>query len=234
MCVVSVAWAAHPRWKLIAIGNRDEFHDRASDALSPWADAPSILAGRDLLSRGTWMGVHTDGRFGVVTNIRNPDGPDPTKKSRGALVTDWLKSGILPTNVEAFSPFNLVLADKEGLTHIANRPNAVQERWPSGIYGLSNAEAGAPWPRKDRLNSALAAWFEGERHNPVDLFDVLMDDHCSVSGDPPIFIRNNIYGTRCSTLVAVDHEGGGVIMERRFDRGGNFAGESRFTFDWPI
>ncbi|MFN3451153.1 MAG: NRDE family protein [Sphingorhabdus sp.] len=234
MCVVSIAWEVHPRWKLIAIGNRDEFHDRASDALSPWADAPSILAGRDLLSRGSWIGVHTDGRFGVVTNIRNPDGPDPTKKSRGALVTDWLSSGALPTNVETFSPFNLVLADREGLTHIANRPNAVHEKWPSGIFGLSNAEVGAPWPRKDRLNSALEEWFETEGNNPVDLFDGLLDEERPSSGDAPIFIRNNIYGTRCSTLVAVDRDGGGVIMERRFDPDGHFAEENHFTFDWPI
>jgi uncharacterized protein with NRDE domain len=234
MCVVSIAWEAHPRWKLIAIGNRDEFHDRASDALSSWVDAPSILAGRDLLSGGTWMGVHSDGRFGVVTNIRNPDGPDPTKRSRGALVTDWLSGGVLPSAVETFSPFNLVLADKDGLTHVANRPRAVQERWPGGIYGLSNAETGAPWPRKDRLNRALTDWFAAEGHDPVDLFDVLLDDQCPVPGDPPIFIRNDVYGTRCSTLVAVDGDGGGCIMERRFDRDGNFARESRFTCDWPI
>lgn len=234
MCVVSIAWEVDPRWKLIAIGNRDEFHDRASDALSPWTDASSILAGRDLLSRGTWMGVHTDGRFGVVTNIRNPDGPDPTKKSRGALVTDWLSSGALPTNVETFSPFNLVLADREGLTHIANRPNAVHDKWPSGIFGLSNAEVGAPWPRKDRLNGALEEWFETGGNNPVDLFDVLLDEKCASPGDAPIFIRNDIYGTRCSTLVAVDRDGGGVIMERRFDRHGHFAEENHFTFGWPI
>ena len=85
-----------------------------------------------------------------------------------------------------------------------------------------------------KLNSALAAWFKAEGHDPVDLFDVLLDEECPVSGDSAIFIRNNIYGTRCSTLVAVDRDGGGVIMERRFDRGGHFAGESRFTFDWSI
>lgn len=234
MCVVSVAWKAHPRWKLIAIGNRDEFHDRASDALSAWVDAPDIRAGRDLVSRGTWMGVHTDGRFGVVTNIRNPDGPDPTKKSRGALVTDWLASGALPKAVEIFSPFNLVVADNTGMTHISNRPSALQEQWADGIHGLSNAESGAPWPRKDRLNSALERWFDVAGHDPADLFNVLLDAESPSPGEAPIFIRNHIYGTRCSTLVAVDRDGGGVIMERRFDRDGGFAGESRFTFDWPV
>lgn len=107
-------------------------------------------------------------------------------------------------------------------------------RGPGGIYGLSNAETGAPWPRKDRLNRALTEWFAVDGHDPVDLFDVLLDEQCPVSGDPPIFIRNDIYGTRCSTLVAVDGDGGGFITERRFDRDGNFARESRFAFDWPI
>jgi uncharacterized protein with NRDE domain len=84
------------------------------------------------------------------------------------------------------------------------------------------------------LNRALTEWFAADGENPVDLFDVLLDEQCPVSGDPPIFIRNDVYGTRCSTLVAVDGDGGGCIMERRFDRDGNFARESRFAFDWPI
>ena len=28
MCVVAFAWNAHPRWRLLLAGNRDEFHAR--------------------------------------------------------------------------------------------------------------------------------------------------------------------------------------------------------------
>ena len=119
MCVVSIAWHAHPRWQLIVAGNRDEFHSRAATPLEPWPDNPSIMAGRDILSQGTWMGVSHTGRFGVVTNIRTPDGPDRHKASRGALVTDWLTHGTFPDILDNFNPFSLMVGDQHGGSRLA-------------------------------------------------------------------------------------------------------------------
>jgi len=34
MCVAAIAWQAHPRWRLVAIANRDEFHERETAPLS--------------------------------------------------------------------------------------------------------------------------------------------------------------------------------------------------------
>ncbi len=93
MCVVAVAIDAHPRWRLVVAGNRDEYHARASAPLARWDEVSGIIAGRDLVSGGSWMGVSEAGRFAVVTNIRDADGPDPAKLSRGALVADWLAEG---------------------------------------------------------------------------------------------------------------------------------------------
>ena len=42
----------------------------------------------------------------------------------------------------------------------------------------------------------------------------------------PAFIRGDAYGTRASTLVMLDHEGRGRIVERRFGANGAFAGET--------
>ena len=42
----------------------------------------------------------------------------------------------------------------------------------------------------------------------------------------PAFIRGEAYGTRASTIIAVDHAGRGFIHERRFGPGGVFAGET--------
>ena len=41
------------------------------------------------------------------------------------------------------------------------------------------------------------------------------------------FIRGTDYGTRASTLLAIDHDGGGFIHERRFGPEGVFVGETR-------
>ena len=47
----------------------------------------------------------------------------------------------------------------------------------------------------------------------------------------PVFIRGPRYGTRASTLIAVDHAGRAVIHERRFGPGGTPEGETRLALD---
>ena len=49
----------------------------------------------------------------------------------------------------------------------------------------------------------------------------------------PVFIRNASYGTRCSTIVAIDNAGHGTIIERRFLPGGEVEGDTTLTFRWP-
>src|SRR5690606_36381371 len=66
MCVLAFAWHAHPRWRLVLAGNRDELHARPAAPLARWPDPDSaLLAGRDLRSGGTWLGVSERGRLAV-------------------------------------------------------------------------------------------------------------------------------------------------------------------------
>jgi len=232
MCVVSVAWNAHPRWRLVVAGNRDEYHARDAAPLAAWGDAPAIIAGRDISSQGTWMGVSRNGRFGVVTNVRDPEGPDPQKASRGALVTDWLTSGDVPVTLATFNPFNLLIGDQDGLQYLSNRPLDLKISLGDGIHGLSNAVKGEKWPRKERLNHALQIWLDGAADDPAVLFGDLADAHDLPDNAHPIFIRNTVYGTRCSTILVVDQDGAGHILERRFDSTGACTGESAIAFHW--
>lgn len=234
MCVVAIAWVAHPKWQLIVAGNRDEYHARASAPLVRWEDSPDIIAGRDLVSGGTWMGVSEAGRFAVVTNIRNPEGPDPAKVSRGALVSDWLAHGIVPDRLNSFNPFNLLIADTFNLEYLANRPADVRKTLSPGIHGLSNAIANEHWPRKERLNAMMADWLEGTAEQPEQLLVSLADESLPVRDAHPIFIRSPVYGTRCSTVIAVDNDGRGYIIERSFDTDGAVIGDSNLRFTWHI
>ena len=69
MCVVAFAWSAHPRWRFVLAGNRDEFHGRPTAPLARWPEA-GLLAGRDLQSGGTWVGIGPDrGRAVVVVRL---------------------------------------------------------------------------------------------------------------------------------------------------------------------
>lgn len=234
MCVVAIAWQSDPKWRLVVAGNRDELHARLSVPLSRWADRPAIIAGRDCVSGGSWMGVSDEGRFAVVTNIRDADGPDPDKASRGALVSDWLATGSLPPPTASFNPFNLIVTGRQAARFVSNRPGPTSHLLTPRIHGLSNAIAGEHWPRKDRLVAELTLWLAGPADRPDKLLDLLADETTPHDDAYPVFIRNPLYGTRCSTIIAVDHAGHGQIIERRFDGHGVISGQTTFDFNWPI
>ena len=178
------------------------------------------------------MGVSDSGRFAVVTNIRDSDGPSADKNSRGALVSDWLAQGALPSATDSFNPFNLIVTDRQSAQFISNRPTPTQEHLPPGIHGLSNAVPNEHWPRKERLVAGMEDWLKGPATNPDVLLDLLAEETVPDRDSLPLFIRSPVYGTRCSTVVAVDDGGLGCITERSFDHSGEISGERSLTFDW--
>lgn len=233
MCVVAVGVGISAQWRLIVAGNRDEYHARPSLPLHRWEDDSGIIAGRDLVSGGTWMGLSEVGRFAVVTNIRDPDGPDPEKLSRGALVADWLTEAKIVDEPERFNPFNLILGGPEGIDYIANRPAPLRQLLPDGIHMFSNAIHCDPWPRKDRLRNEFGVWLDHSSTRPEKLLDLLSNETEFDRDAQPIFIKSPVYGTRCSTVFAMDHGGGGFALERRFGPDGKATGETRIEFRWP-
>ncbi len=239
MCVVSVAWRAHPDWILLAAGNRDEYHARPTATLQRWDAYPAVLAGRDLVSGGTWMGISEAGRFVVVTNVSGLGLPDPALESRGKLVSDILSGTIAPAALEQadldrFNAFNLIAIDKGRASVMTNRPSQSQSALPDGLHSLSNGLLTSPWPRKDDLDQRLKSWLSSDAQNWQDIFTLLSDEQIPAGRDgSAIKIRDETYGTRCSTVVAIDHRGNGIIAERSFSRDGAVCGETDFAFSWP-
>jgi uncharacterized protein with NRDE domain len=248
MCVLTLAWRAHPRWRLIMAGNRDELHSRPAAPLAHWEGPGAVIAGRDLTSGGTWAGVSEQGRFAVVTNLGGHGPPDPARQSRGTLLHDLLAGAgryARPSTADLadFNPFNLITVEGDRAEFWSNRPEPVQRTLSPGLYGLSNGALDEPWPKTERLKSLLAEWLAGPADDPVALLDGLQEDHLTDTPVPapdrafnpaasPIFIRNPLYGTRCGTVVAVDGDGQGLIAERRFDETGTVVGETILDFTW--
>lgn len=244
MCIVTMVWAAHPRWHLVLAGNRDEHHVRPSAVLAQWDDRPGIIAGRDLQSGGTWAGVSDTGRMAVVTNQRGYGMAHPDRASRGALVTDMLTGDgayAAPTlaALDDFNPFSLIAVDRHRARLLTNRPQPDAIDLPPGIIGLSNGPFDTPWPKTQQLNAMLADWLATGQDDPALLFTALrtetLPDGTTPDAEPsPIFIRDAIYGTRCSTIITIDYAGQGMIAERRYDAGGQLTGETRIEFAWPL
>lgn len=245
MCVAAIAWDAHPDWLLVAAGNRDEYHARPAAPLARWPDG--TIAGKDLTGGGTWLGVHEEGRFALVTNYRVQQGPQPGRPSRGKLVTDLL-DGVEPArlteSMAAMNPFNLILVDQGKAWFLTNHPDVELRTLSPGIHGLSNGGFDVPWPKTLRVEHAIEDWLAHGDPDCAPLLDALRDEapapvpeRPELGPEPrfaPVFIRDAIYGTRCSTVIRIDRHGSGSIVERSFDHTGAEIGVVHLSFDWPM
>ena len=250
MCLIALAWNVHPRWRLVLAGNRDEFHARPTASLTRWQDQSDVLAGRDLQSGGTWVGINTRGQMAVITNVRDPSAPQgPDLSSRGKLPASFLsgkrnameQARTLLTQAGDYAPFNLLLADASHCTFVGNHPQARMRTLAAGVHGLSNGDLDESWPKVEHLKQAMAAWLDSGDESPDSLWPALSDETRAADTDlpntgislelerdlSPAFIRGPTYGTRASTLIAIDYQGNGCISERRFGPDGVFQGATR-------
>ena len=252
MCVLSLAWRAHPRWRLVVAGNRDELHTRPSAPLERWRDPQHVLAGRDLVAGGAWLGVSEQGRFAVVTNLRGFGESKPAPVSRGALVASLLageggRALLEDAELRVFNPFNLIFADHGRAQFLSNQPEVIRSILAPGIYGLSNGALDAPWPKTLQIKAAMLEWIVEGKTDAGILLQALRQDALpdvgvrsappsDVAQEPrlsPVFIRHPVYGTRCSTVVTIDDRGHGMIVERRYSSSGEAVGDRTLSFSWP-
>jgi len=247
MCLLALAYEVHPRHRLVVAANRDEFRQRPTAALHRWEENPTILAGRDLLAGGTWLGVSETGRFAAITNYRDPREPR-RETSRGELVGNFLAGDRpaadylegLAARGGDYSGFNLLVMDRTGLWYYGNRGPAPRRLVP-GVYGLSNALLDTPWPKVVRLRSGLARQLADDAGVGAGVLLGLLADRWPPpaetlpdTGVPAhwerrlasAFIDGEDYGTRSSTLVWLDNSGarvrelswpGGVVREGYLD-----------------
>lgn len=249
MCLIIFAWHSHPNYPLIAIANRDEYYRRPTAPASFWEDQPGILAGRDLVGGGTWMGLSLSGRFAAVTNYREGS-ESPAPRSRGELTVSFLNSEAniasfvqdTVDNGHLYNGFNLLLAEGNQLFYCSNRQTQIQQL-PPGIYSLSNHLLNSPWPKAVHAREAFEHQITSDSVNPDQLIQCLHrrepfpDEHLPDTGvglalermlSPP-FIVSKDYGTRCSSVVLKNHQSETLLVEQSYGRNGS-PGERR-TFN---
>jgi uncharacterized protein with NRDE domain len=256
MCLLMLAWQAHPRYQLIVAANRDEFHERPAAPLAKWPPPAEIIAGRDLRAQGTWLGIDRARRFGVVTNFRELQPPKAGAPSRGGLIPDYLGArthagptrpgeflAALEPRAARYSGFNLLLTDADSLWYASNRASPFARRLPPGLYGLSNELLDTPWPKLQRVRAGFESWLREPQAAPAaQLFALLADRTlapepaaaANTGGLPPEwarvlsapFVLHPEYGTRSSTVVLLEPDGRLFLAEHRFDAAGALAGET--------
>ncbi|GIV60965.1 MAG: hypothetical protein KatS3mg043_2054 [Rhodothermaceae bacterium] len=251
MCLIVFSYRQHPDYPFVFAGNRDEFLDRPATPMDFWAEAPDLLAGRDLRGGGTWLGLTRTGRFAAVTNYREPGRHNPAAPSRGHLPVRFLLGDDPPAAfLDALAPeagryngFNLLVGDGTSLHYFSNRDGR-QELAP-GLYGLSNHLLDTPWPKVVHARARLAALLEAGPPEPEALFELLADTTPAPDEALPetgvgrewerrlssAFIRAPGYGTRATTVLLVDAEGVITVAERTFPHDGQAPRTRRFRIE---
>ncbi|WP_342469446.1 NRDE family protein [Ureibacillus sp. FSL K6-3587] len=251
MCLIHFQYGEHPIFQLIVVANRDEIYDRPAEPAHFWEDEPEILAGRDLLEMGTWLGISKNGRFAALTNFRDPSLPK-RPRSRGEIVRNFLKESVHPSEFidelakmkDCYGGFNVIVGDQNRLMHYNNIFDEKNEIFP-GVHSVSNHTLNTPWPKVVKGKKRLVEYL---KNNPgqVDideLFEIVMDREIAPDEElpdtgvglemernlSPAFIQLPHYGTRCSTVLLIDREGNVTFVERTFNSG-HFKFEKSFRF----
>jgi len=227
MCIVVLAWKVVPNKPLILFGNRDEFYHREAAPLAIWPQS-SIIAGRDLQSGGTWLGITASGRWAIITNFRRKENPPENAITRGALVADYLNGDSKPlaylqsVNPAQYAGFNLIVGTLTDAAILGNRGTPPQIL-SQGIHTLSNALLDTEWPKTKRLLQGFQALdlTKNDDDLVVNGFSLLNDEIKASITDLPntgigvemeevlssIRIDSPIYGTRVSSVLVLGDDG---------------------------
>jgi uncharacterized protein with NRDE domain len=238
MCLIFIALKQNPAYKLIVAANRDEFYQRKTAAAHWWDNDQQVVGGKDLEAGGTWLGMNRNGRISMVTNFRDPKNIKAQAPSRGHLVTEYLTSSVAPKDYlhrltqtqHEYNGFNLLVGDEESFWYLSNYGSGIQEL-TTGFFGLSNHLLETPWPKVIRGKKNLSTLISKEDVSSDEIFQALFDDQLAPDNALPdtgvglereralsaMFIKSPGYGTRCSTVITVDHDGNVSFKERVYD-----------------
>jgi uncharacterized protein with NRDE domain len=200
MCLIVFDWRPDaldgPLFTLAA--NRDEFFRRTAEPISWWNDAQGVLAGRDLVGGGTWLGLSRDGRFAALTNYRAPHDMRADAPTRGTLVSNWLSRCARDADRSAhesplaylqhvartgdvYNGFNLLVGDwtRRELAWYCNRGNRADlapALLSPGTHGISNAVLDTAWPKLVNKRTELRTLLARDPMPPLERLIELMRD----------------------------------------------------------
>ncbi len=161
MCSIVILFRPGHRWPVLIGANRDEMLDRPWDPPARhWPDRPGVVAGRDRLAGGSWLGVNDEGVVAAMLNRVNTLGPQEGRRSRGELVLEaldhadaaeaaWALADLEP---RAYRPFNMVISDDRNAFWLRNLGEAAEgievTPLPAGLSMITAHD------RNDTANSA--------------------------------------------------------------------------------
>ena len=223
---------------LILAANRDEYYERPTKSMH-WWEPEGVLAGKDLQAGGTWLAVSDDGRFAAITNYKELTNGGGGLKSRGELVSNYITSRELSSKEYLqsikgvnYAGFNLLLGDKEGIHYFSNRTEEIDKLEP-GIHAVGNLLLNSQTKKSIKVKNQFRELLQ-TNPDEDELLGFMKDD----SGDlsdldmagfketeheeiPYRFIKSDVYGTRCTTLLTINPNGKYRITEQNYSKRGD-------------
>ncbi|MBL4900185.1 MAG: NRDE family protein [Colwellia sp.] len=257
MCILFFAIKQHPKYPVIICANRDEFHQRPTQAMHWWPKnnllaanvlANDVLAGKDLQAGGTWLGLNKQGRFSALTNFRQPDLIDQNKQSRGELVLQALAhqneemTKELAKSSSDYNGFNLVFGQLDKLVCF-DSVSQKQQVLSAGFHSLCNGALDNIWPKMALGQATLAEAIKDHSLDIAQLFKLMKNgqqaqtEHLPKTGVPlnweqllsSIFIISPEYGTRTTNIITLDNQGIISIYDQSYNEQGNCIKKQSFS-----
>jgi hypothetical protein len=231
MCTLVILRRPEHMWPVVIGANRDEMIGRpAEPPARHWPDRPEVIAGRDLLAGGSWLGINDWGVAAAVLNRHGSLGPAPGQRSRGELVLEALDHPDAVAAAEALShldprayrTFNLVVADNRDGFWLRHADTGKIEVRPLKD-GLSIIAAGEVDDLRTRRLELAAPLFRAATPPDPDRDDwrdweALLSNDESPAGEPPEaalrFRLPHGYGTVSSALIALPEPNAGERKPR--------------------
>ncbi|MBI4526190.1 MAG: NRDE family protein [Deltaproteobacteria bacterium] len=224
MCTLALYFQVFDEFPLVVAANRDEFFSRPSAAPQVLSESPLVVAGKDLLAGGTWLGVSECGLVAGILNRRSAeefDQRDIRARSRGLLCLDLLKSRDLAQALDRldhqesalYRPFNLLVASEcEAYVAFNVEDRISSVRLEKGLYVLSN---GTVFQRQtEKLDRAFALFsrlqdqLRGAKDKPggwIPALKSVLSDHSPALdlNDPKdsICVHGPLHGTVSSSVI---------------------------------
>ncbi len=213
MCTLIVLDRIVPEFPVIAAANRDEFFSRPASGPQRLSSDPWIVGPRDEEAGGTWIGVGRGGLFAGLTNRPHGGDRDPSRRSRGEVTLEALKSGSAGAAIAAvealpagrYNGFHLLCAGRDGAA-VTSYGADRSSRWLSpGLQVLTNH--GVNRTGESKVERVRVLIGEVERiasvEQALDLLEGVLRDHHGEAILERVCIHTEHYGTRSSTLLAL-------------------------------
>ena len=231
MCTFVILRRPEHNWPVLICANRDELLNRPWQLPGRhWQDRQDVVAGRDQVAGGTWLGINDYGVVAAILNRRGSLGPKEGSRSRGELPLEALDHSESAMAAEAlanidptsYRPFNMVVADNRDAFWI----RLAEDHWGINVEvkplppGLSMITAS---DRNDKNSSRIRTYlpqFElatepepesGDWSGWISLMSSQIYDSDGGVEGAMFIVSESGFGTVCSSLVALpSHKNQGV------------------------